>query len=119
MERKCSGWKPEEIRNVGILVVRQRTESDPSENQREGDCCGQDTTPAQALVHPPPKARSVCDEGLSHHVAAGDLNEVHRTAQDSFAPKELPAPAPIHAGRRLVQPDVVVISNAPRGKDDS
>ena len=54
--------KPEQVGHVGQLIVGQRAEMNPAEDQRKGDGHGQQAAPEEALMHPPAQPRALGDE---------------------------------------------------------
>ena len=119
VQRKRSGRKPEQIRHVGHLIVRQRAERDPAEHQRKRDRHRQHAAPEQDTGASTSAERErwrmkVCATRLRARQAES-VATVPRN--NSGLPEQFPAAIPVDARRRFVEPHVVVVDDAPCGED--
>ena len=117
VEAEAAGGKSKEVSDVGQLVARQSAEMDPAEDQGEGDGDRQHAAPEEALVHPPSQTGAVRDEALRSQVSEGESGDTGGAAQQSATAEELPTAIPVDAGGRLLQPDIVMVDDAPGGED--
>src|SRR5207245_7077427 len=88
-------------------------EVDTHEHEREGDRHREETAPEQALLHPPAEERALPDEALLEDVAPGVPCERHDTAAETTLAEEPPSRPPVDASRWLLQPDRIVVRDAP------
>src|SRR3954471_25071633 len=91
---------------------------DPAEDQGERDGDGEHAAPEEALMHPPAQARAVGDEALGKEVGDRESGDVDDASQNAASAVELPTALPVHAGGRLLDPDVVVVDDAEGREDD-
>src|SRR6185437_4212079 len=105
--------KAENITDISHLIVGGRLEIYPAEHQRECDCGGEQATPKKKLMHPPAQARTPINESLPGDISTAQRERADRAAQDSIFAKHFPTSAPEQLRRRFLQPDVIVISDAP------
>src|SRR5450432_841774 len=68
-------------------------------------------------MHPPPQPGTMCDEALHGEMGDGEYCNVAHTPRDSSMAVQLPTTIPVHAGRWLFEPDIVVVDHAPGGEN--
>src|SRR5215468_8709877 len=58
------------------------------------------------------------DEALRQKMSRGEFAHPEEAANDAFPMPQLPSAVPIQPRRRFIEPDIVVVNNAPGCKDD-
>src|SRR5690348_2742382 len=105
------------MNDVDRLFVQWSGEVYPTENQRKRDRDRQQTSPEDELVHYPTQTGTLLDERLGKNMGGCCGQHAGETANRALLPKQFPPTAPINFRRGLLDPDVVVVDDAPGGKN--
>ena len=110
--KSCTG-KAEDERPVHVQVARHRLEVNPAPDQREGDGRRQQAAPHDQPVREAAQPAAAKDVSVGGELQKRPPSQTDRVAGQRAAGEErLPAAAPVHAGRRTLQPHRVPVADA-------